>query len=164
MGRKPLLDDIKRAQICAILATGGTRSVAANYVGCTAETIRRTAERNADFREALNRAESQHEIQNLQRIQEATKKDTHWRAAAWVLERTYPDRYATRKPRLLTITELTETLDRFAEVVAEHVPDLATRQQLLESLTALSASFKAESTQLAAQKQPSKPAAAGEQP
>ncbi|MBL8826479.1 MAG: hypothetical protein JNM18_05800 [Planctomycetaceae bacterium] len=161
MGRKPLLDDIKRAQVCAILATGGTRSVAANYVGCTAETIRRTAERDPEFREALNRAESQHEIQYLQRIQEATKKDTHWRAAAWVLERTYPDRYATRKPRVLTIAELTETLDRFAELVAEHVPDLAARQKLLESLTALSTVFKTESSMSVAPAAATKPDSAG---
>jgi hypothetical protein len=162
MGRKPLLDEIKRAQVCAILATGGSRGVAANYVGCSADTIRRTADRSLEFREALARAESQHEIQVLQRIQEATKKDTHWRAAAWVLERIYPDRYATRKPRLLTAAELSETLDRFAELVAEHVSDIETRQKLLESLAALSAEFKAESTGSAARRRRTKSSAVGE--
>ena len=32
-GRKPVLDDAKRREICAILAIGGTRRMAARYVG-----------------------------------------------------------------------------------------------------------------------------------
>lgn len=145
MPPKPVLDDIKRAQICAILAVGGSRALAANYVGCAPETIRRTADRDPEFHAALLRAESQHEIQCLQRIQDASKKDTHWRAATWTLERIYPDRYATRKPHSLNSVELAEFLDRFAEIVTTHVTDPETCEMLLSAMSALSTELKSES-------------------
>ena len=41
-GRKPAPDDAKRREIFAILAIGGTRTMAARYVGCSLDTIGRT--------------------------------------------------------------------------------------------------------------------------
>ena len=145
MARKPTLDSIKMAQICAILAVGGSRHVAASYIGCSLETIRRTAERNPSFHEELLQAEARHEIQSLQRIQDAAKKETHWRAASWTLERHYPDRYGSRKPQSLTTSELAEFLERFAELVTSLVTDPAVCEQLLTQTSALTLELTAES-------------------
>jgi len=56
-GRPPLLDAAKRREICAIVACGGTRTVAARYVGCSIDTIARAAERDPVFAEQIRRAE-----------------------------------------------------------------------------------------------------------
>ena len=70
-GRPPVLDQVKRGQICAILAVGSTRTVAARYVGCAVSTIRATAIRDPEFLAQLQHAESRHEVGHLQAIQAA---------------------------------------------------------------------------------------------
>ena len=61
-GRKPLLDEAKRREICEILAVGGTRTLAACYVGCSLDTIARTAKRDRAFAKQLRKAEVECEI------------------------------------------------------------------------------------------------------
>ena len=48
-GRPPVLDEQKRGQILAILSVGCSQNMAAQYVGCAASTIQRTAERDPKF-------------------------------------------------------------------------------------------------------------------
>ncbi len=45
-GRKPVLDDAERREICAILGIGETRRMAAQYVGSSVDTVVRTALRS----------------------------------------------------------------------------------------------------------------------
>lgn len=80
MARRPALDEIKRREVCAILAMGGSRATAARYVGCAVSTILRTSQRNRTFRGELRKAESSAEVIQLQHIHTAGKKN--WRAAA----------------------------------------------------------------------------------
>ncbi len=56
-GRPPLLNAVKRREICAIVACGGTRTFAGHYVGCSLDTIARAAERDPEFAARLRRAE-----------------------------------------------------------------------------------------------------------
>ena len=58
-GRRPVLDEIKRREILAILAVGGSRRVAAKYVGCAVSTIQNTADRDPQFAAQLHRMEYQ---------------------------------------------------------------------------------------------------------
>jgi len=142
--RRPVLDDTKQREICAILAVGGTRRLAGRYVGCSGEAIRKSAERDKAFRDALDKAESQHELSELQRIQTAAKKEQYWRAAAWLLERTYPDRYLARRRNFLSPAQWIGAMTTFAELIAERMPDKRHRQWVLDAMRSVIEQMKRE--------------------
>ena len=64
-GRKPLLKEAKRRAICAILACGGTRTMAAAFVECSVDTIARTAQRDAEFAAQIRRADVEAMLRKL---------------------------------------------------------------------------------------------------
>jgi hypothetical protein len=138
------LDEVKRGEVCAILAVGGSRQLAAQYVGCSATTIRNTALRDASFKEQLEKAESQHEIGYLQNIRAAARKEQYWRAAAWVLERRFPDRYGPRKPGTTSVEQIMQLLGQFAEMIVQEVPTPEAQQRILARLQVLAGSDSAE--------------------
>lgn len=146
-GRRPVLDDAKQREICAVLSMGGTRTLAARYVGCHVGTIRNTALRDADFAAALERAETSDEITHLANINKAAKEGRYWRAAAWALERKYPDRYGQRHPNAFTIDQVSQVLAQFADLILEEVPEQADRDRILERLTDLTAGLQAAAAQ-----------------
>ena len=51
VGRPRALDEIKRREVCALVAAGCGIEFASRYIGCSARTIRREALRNEDFHE-----------------------------------------------------------------------------------------------------------------
>lgn len=140
-GRRPVLDEMKRREILAILSVGCSRRAAAWYVGCAVSTIQNTAERDAPFADALRHAESQHEITYLKNIQQAARLPQYWRAAAWVLERVFPQRYAPRGADVLGIGQITHLLGQLAEIVVQEVPVPRYRQNILKRLEALTRSL-----------------------
>ncbi|HEY2838461.1 MAG TPA: hypothetical protein VGJ26_04905 [Pirellulales bacterium] len=126
--KKPLLDETKQREICAILAIGGTRRVAAMYVGCSVSTIARTALRDAEFALRLQRAEADMEVFQLQNIRQASKSS--WNAAAWILERRLPERYGKRSPQTIPSADLQDAFVGAMEFVNEALPNDETREQL----------------------------------
>jgi hypothetical protein len=140
--RKPVFDKDKQREVCAIVAVGCSRAVAAQYVGCDIRAIRRRVLVDPDFADAIERAESHHEIMNLKNINEAGKVERHWRAAAWALEHAYPDRYGKRRARTLTFEQVAGILSQFADAIVEDVPDPAARERIVERLGALAAEFE----------------------
>lgn len=138
-GRPPVLDAVKRREICAILTAGGSRALAARYVGCARSTIGATAVRDLEFHRQLQRASVQHEIMNLRNIQSAAKNEKYWRAAAWTLERCYPDRYGQRSATTVTAENVSQLLGKVAELLVEEIPDRNTRRRILERLDRLTA-------------------------
>ena len=141
-GRRPVLDEIKRAEILAILSVGCSRRTAARYVGCAVSTIQNTADRDPTFAEALDRAEYQAEIAYLQNIQSAARKEQYWRAAAWALERKNPAEYARKSPDVLTLDQVKLLLADLAEIVVSRVPVPLYRKQILKRLDALCAGLR----------------------
>jgi hypothetical protein len=137
VGRPPILDATKRAEICAILAVGGSRAIAAQYVGCHPDTIRNTAQRDPEFAASLERAESGHEVKHLTFINKAAEEGRYWRAAAWALERKYPARYGRRHPDMFTVEQVSHVLAQFAGVILEEVPAEAQRGRILARLSEL---------------------------
>ncbi len=137
------LTEVKRREICAILAVGCTRTAAARYVGCHPDTIRNTAKREPDFAAALVQAESQHEIRHLTHINAAAKEGRYWRAAAWALERVNPDRYAGRRPHTITVQQISEVLSQFAGVMLEEVSDPELQKRVFARLSDLTSELKA---------------------
>ncbi len=136
-GRPPVLDETKRKTIIALLANGSSRRVAARYVGCSALTIARTAERDPDFAAEIDRAQQNAEIEALRYIRSAARKDRYWRAAAWILERRNPDEFAPRPPKLLTYEHLAEMLVIASRPFVEQMSD-NDYEQFMQSLEELS--------------------------
>jgi len=136
-GRKPVLDETKRAEILAILSVGCSRRVAARYVGCSPRTIQNTADRDPAFAQQLCKASFQTELTFLKNIRDAAKKEQYWRAAAWGLERLNPRDFAQQKPGALSPDEVLELLDRLAEMVVEEVPVARYRKRLLRRIEQL---------------------------
>ena len=128
-GPRAKLDAKKRAEICAILSTGCPRRSAAAYVGCDAATINNTALRDPDFASALRKAEVQQEIALLARIQAAAKRSDGWRAAAWLLQKTYPERYA-RRPDTMTPEQVAAVLAQFAEILTRGIRNAVDRRKV----------------------------------
>jgi hypothetical protein len=146
-GRPPVLDEVKQREICAILSVGCSRAIAARYVGCHVQTIRNTALRDESFGLALEKAETKDEIAHLANINKAAKEGRYWRAAAWALERKYPDRYGQRDPHMFTIDQVSQVLAQFADVILEEVPEPAHRNRIVERLTDLTAGLQAAAAQ-----------------
>ncbi len=136
-GRPPTLDEQKRRDICTVLHTGGTRQLAAQHVGCHVETIRRTADRDPAFAEALAQAEAKSEVLHLALLRKAAEQD--WRASAWALERLYPNQYARRNAATLTGPQVTEAVRQFAESIADLVDDPKIRRAIRRRLKQLAA-------------------------
>jgi hypothetical protein len=130
-GRPRRLDDIKRSQICALLSVGCGIKTAAHYVGCSASTVRREIQRNSEFDEEVRSAFLAAELKPLNALRQAAQ--THWRAAAWFLERSLPDRFAKRDPRAVTPDQLAAFTELLADVLVEEIkdPDLGRRVEKL---------------------------------
>src|SRR5438105_4491044 len=92
--RPAVLTPVKQAEVCSIVALGGSRKLAARYVNCTPRTIRNTALRDPEFAEKLRKAEVSTEYDLLNVIRDAANTDAkYWQAARWVLQHVYPERY-----------------------------------------------------------------------
>jgi hypothetical protein len=122
-GRPPVLDEVKRKEILAIFSVGCSQTTAARYVGCSPSTIRATAERDVKFAEQIGRAVSNSELGLVRNIRDAAKKEQYWRAAAWALERGFPEKYARRGPDVITIEQIAALLASLTEIVFTDVPE-----------------------------------------
>jgi hypothetical protein len=135
-GRPPVLNEEKRGQILAILSVGCSYGMAAEYVGCAVCTIQRTAERDPSFAKRLVQAKCNAELGLVKNIRNAAKKEQHWRAAAWALERGFPEKYARRGPDVITLEQIGLLLAKFSELIIEEVPELY-RKRILKRVDAL---------------------------
>ena len=114
-GRPRALDEIKRREVCALISAGCSLRRAARYVGCSHTTIAREAKQNQDFRDRLHAAETQAQLHPLRAIRQAAA--THWRAAAWWLERTQSD-FARRDPDCISIKRVRAILRNLLDIVS----------------------------------------------
>ena len=114
-GRPPVLDKTKQREICALVHAGCSIEHAADYVGCSPRTINRLARRNPKFRELLREAIANPHLAALKTVARASR--THWRAAAWYLEHTVPERFAKRRQPL---PNFRKRLDRFNRATTAH--------------------------------------------
>lgn len=115
VGRKRILaDPEKRRTLCAMIAVGAGLEAAADHVGCSVRTIRREAERDPAFASQLVAARKELLLYPLRAMHAAAS--THWRAAAWMLERSFQLRFAHSKPEQQATTM--EKLDKLADQIA----------------------------------------------
>jgi hypothetical protein len=139
-GRRPVLDAEKRTQVATILGVGCSQSVAANFVGCSRSTIQRTAERDPKFAAELRKAKSNAELGLVKNIRSAAKKEQYWRAAAWALERGFPEKYARRGPDVITVEQIGILLARFSEIIVGEVSERS-RKRILKQIDTLARTF-----------------------
>jgi len=86
------LTETQRQELIALLAHGVERSAAIDYVSADYRDFLRATQQDRGFADQLNRAERQFELAQLIRLSALAEK--HWHAAAWMLERRFPERYA----------------------------------------------------------------------
>src|SRR3954452_18404150 len=99
VGRPPALSDLKRREIAAVLSTGCSVRVAADFVGCARSTIYRELANNPDFYDQVRHLRVATLLGPLKTIHEAAK--TNWRAAAWLTERLNPQDFGRRHPHMV---------------------------------------------------------------
>jgi hypothetical protein len=134
IGRPQVLDAVKRESVLALLSVGCSRRTAAGFANCDPKTIYNTARRDADFAERLSRAENTSEFKLLSRIIKAGNDPKYWRAAAWSLERMFPDRFGVRTPETVTPMQLAAFISRLTEMLVEEIPVAAYRKNILARL------------------------------
>jgi hypothetical protein len=131
-GRPRVIDDVKRGEICALVAGGCSLREAARYVGCGINTIRRELERNAEFSSKVRRSQGDAQLSPLRAIQLASAK--HWRAAAWFLERAYPERFARRDPATLNARQARRLLGDVIDIIRREIHDSYMQGRLVKRL------------------------------
>jgi hypothetical protein len=136
-GHPPVLNDVKKAEILAILSLGCPRRTAASYVGCDLKSIYNTALQDPLFATELAKRESSPEIHHLHNLHNAGRNTCFWRASAWFLERRYPDQYGSRNPETLTREEMERLISSFSEIVCEEVPVAKFRKQILARMNSM---------------------------
>jgi hypothetical protein len=135
LGRPRALDEIKRREICALITAGCGTVDAARYVGCAVSTIHREAKRNVQFSYDLKRAHLAAELTPLHALRHAAR--THWRAAAWLLERTNPQRFAKQNAKFIKPEDLVHFSQAIVDIIAEEIPDGAKREHIASRLAEL---------------------------
>lgn len=135
-GRPRVLDDVKRGKISALLSAGCGLAAAARFVGCSVVTIRREALRNEEFRRELREAEVRAQLVPLKAMQNAAQ--SHWRAAAWLLERANPDQFDRRRNVDCSPRQLHQVVDAIVQTVVEDVEDADLRDRICRRLLAAS--------------------------
>jgi hypothetical protein len=135
-GRSPLalLTPEVAERLVALIRAGNFEKVAARAAGVAPRTLklwlqrgRSDREADAPYRELLERVErarAEGEAVHVARIAQAAQED--WRASAWYLERSYPERWGRSSPRPVeevapaaqssVPAEQREVADLFAEV------------------------------------------------
>jgi hypothetical protein len=126
------LDTRKKDQIINILSVGGTRTMAAEFVGCHINTITNTAKSDPQFAESLRTAEHNTEVQMLQTIARVGGHAAH--AAKWALERLYPNTYGRRKPGTYSVEDIKQLLCELANRLADAA---VTEEERTRSLTTM---------------------------
>lgn len=115
-------------RIVRVIRAGGSYELAASVAGVSERTFyvwlergKRTGRRDAPYRvlrEAVERARAEHETILVAQLNRAAAKGS-WRAAAWLLERRFPERWAPRAGRALASDDPNEdpldVLDELAE-------------------------------------------------
>jgi hypothetical protein len=133
-GRPRVLDDLKRRDVCTLIAVGCGMTETARYVGCSVSTVRREMAQNPDFKQKVRGAALSAQIEPLRAMRQAAA--THWRAAAWMLERTNPRRFARPYLKSLQAEDIYAVVQEVIESAADEIQDENTRHRVCRRLLA----------------------------
>jgi hypothetical protein len=133
-GRPRVLDDLKRRDICTLINAGCGLQEAARYVGCHVSTIRREMADNPEFKKKLRGSELGAELEALRAMRKASA--THWRAAAWMLERTNPRRFGRIRLKSFQAEDMYAVINEVVESAVDEIQDRDTRHRVCRKLLA----------------------------
>jgi hypothetical protein len=98
MGRTSKCTPERQEKLCHAIELGATYVHACNFAGISYETFRRWMRESPAFHDAIKEAEGKATVGWLARIEKAASEG-NWTAAAWKLERRYPNDYGRRDGR-----------------------------------------------------------------
>ena len=113
-GSSRIMTPERREKLCELLAESHTIEEASEAVGVSIRTVQRERKRDEDFDHEVLLA-LQKTPDPLKLMEQAAR--THWRAAAWLLERQNPEEYA-RKPVNTTSPKRVAAALRFVQEAA----------------------------------------------
>lgn len=113
-GSSRIMTPARREKFCELLAESHTLEEASEAVGVSIRTVQRERKRDEDFDHEVLLA-LQKTPDPLKLMEQAAR--THWRAAAWLLERQNPEEYA-RKPVNTTSPKKVAAALRFVQEAA----------------------------------------------
>ena len=131
-GRPEALDNTKREVIVGMLSLGCTRANVARYVGCSPETLRKTAYRDPKFAERMRQAEMNLEIKHLNNLTNASSKS--WRASAWALERLNPRRFGRRRADSFSPEQIKGLIELVASLLVDEITESSDRKKISDRL------------------------------
>lgn len=132
IGRPHALDEDRCAEICDLVTAGHPLNAVARLVGCNVKTIRRHAERDERFARMLGTAEIAARHDPIKMMRRAA--GSSWRAAAWILERTEPERYGKQPPATCRPEDLDRTFTRIMDTALGQIQGDAQRRAMYQSL------------------------------
>ena len=97
MARPSKLTGERQQKILDALRAGNYLETAARYAGVHRDTLNEWRKKFPDFSDAVDEARAAAEAKNVAIVQRAA--ELHWQAAAWWLERSFPERYGRRERR-----------------------------------------------------------------
>lgn len=118
-GRPCTLDRQKKTQICDLVSAGAKLADAALAVGVSVRTIQRQILRDPEFDQELRLCQAT-PADPLRLMQSAAR--THWRAAAWLLERENPELYGRRAASACSPAKFQAALNTVLEAALEATP------------------------------------------
>jgi len=124
-GRPRALDETKKNEVCALISAGGSMRFAGRYVGCSAKTIRNEAQHDPDFGDRLRKSQLVAQLEPLRALRK--KATTHWRAAAWLLERGDPDQFARQDQKFFKPQDVANLLENVRATLKVHIKDFYAR-------------------------------------
>ena len=95
VGRPTKRTPEREQRLLDALRAGNTRLHAAKYAGIGENTLGDWLRRFRDFRDLIEKAESEAVVRHVANIAKAAQ-DGQWTASAWWLERRYPEHYGRR--------------------------------------------------------------------
>ena len=95
-GRKTKYTPETVAKIVQAIKTGATYELAANFAGIGKTSFYDWLDKYPEFANAVKEAEGAGAIELLARIRKEAAEGT-WQAAAWILERRYPEMYGRQR-------------------------------------------------------------------
>jgi hypothetical protein len=98
-------------RICQLIRAGNTVDVAARAVGLNAALLYKWMQRRPRFKAAIETARGEAEAILVGRVQKAASAGS-WRAACWLLERQWPERWAPLSERSRIDKELDRELQK----------------------------------------------------